>query len=108
MTDVLAASGLDRTETVRAMTAAWRGLLDGVRPSLLMTDFVLAGALAARGRIPVLQAGFGYGPPPDHLDRLPPLHAEEAVLDAVDRALEASGDPPLARLAEVFAGTRSR
>lgn len=111
LTDSLAQWGLMDEARVGAALAAWRALLDQVRPDLVVCDYAPLAALAARGRAKVMQTGTGYCLPPAHLDTLPRLHAlapprhtDANLLAAVNRALDGAGMAPLGRIGALFDG----
>jgi hypothetical protein len=60
----------------------WDGLIDTVRPRLIIADYSPMLALAAYDRVPLIAIGSGFAVPPCHLTRLPLLRSTgTAMLD---------------------------
>lgn len=112
MGDILARLGMDDAGIVAAMVETWRRLFDAIRPDLVVADFSPFLLLAARGRLPAVSVGTGFTTPPSHLDAFPPVIEgvqgldQGALLAAVNAGLAAAGDPPLARVTEIFGADR--
>ena len=112
MGDILARLGMAEPGIVTAMMRAWHGLLDQLRPDVVLGDFAPFLLTAARGRVPTVALGIGFSQPPAGLARfpqlmdLPPSSDQEATLDGVNAGLAAAGCAPLAGLPEVFAADR--
>jgi hypothetical protein len=113
-THILHNSGLGDPDELRAMLAAWRNLFDLVRPDLIVFDHSPTALLAARA-FPARRAlsGNGFLCPVDEYplrdlrpwlpgdpDRL--RQEEDRVLATVNQALATFGQPPLARLAQLY------
>jgi len=73
--DLLAACGYREIETLLPPVLAWDGLIEFVRPDVIVADFAPLLALSAHGRIPVLAVGDGFVLPPAHLPRMPALRS---------------------------------
>lgn len=112
MGDILAILGLGDVAAMRAMIAAWDGLLRAIDPDVVVAEFAPGLMLAARGRIRVLALGTGFSLPPPHLPRFasltgkPAVHDEARLLDGVNAALRANGRPPLDLLPQIFLADR--
>jgi UDP:flavonoid glycosyltransferase YjiC (YdhE family) len=111
LNDILASAGLSDMAVVHDLLAEWDNIFTRVQPQLLVADFAPIAALAARGRIPLLQVGNGYTLPPDDMNRFPPLHRlspprwkEEDTLQAVNDAARSQGRKELERLPQLFSG----
>ena len=111
LNDILSSAGLADTAAVHGLLAAWDDIFTRLQPQLVVADFAPIAALAARGRIPLMQVGNGYTLPPDAMRRFPPLHRkmppqwnEEATLAAVNQAAKSLGRTELARLPQLFSG----
>jgi UDP:flavonoid glycosyltransferase YjiC (YdhE family) len=111
LNDILSSAGLADTAAVRALLVAWDDIFTRLQPQLVVADFAPIAALAARGRIPLMQVGNGYTLPPDEMSRFPPLHRkappqwnEEATLAAVNHAAKSLGRTALERLPQLFSG----
>ena len=113
LNDILSSAGLADTTAVQTLLVAWDEIFSRFEPNLVVADFAPLAALAARGRIPLLQVGNGYTLPPEEMSRFPPLHRhappqwnEEATLSAVNEAAIRVGRPTLERLPQLFSGDR--
>lgn len=62
--DILADAGWDETATLRTLLGSWRTLYDLIAPDLIVADHAPTATLAARGRVPVVVVGLGFGQPP--------------------------------------------
>ena len=113
MGDILVRMGLDRPETLTSLMAAWDGIIDSVRPDVVIADYAPALLTAARGRMPTIAAGLGVDLVPAHLDRFPsltgqpPAYDEASLLAGVNDALAAAGRQPLDRLPQILAADRT-
>jgi UDP:flavonoid glycosyltransferase YjiC (YdhE family) len=112
---ILHNTGFGEWETLEAMTAAWRNLLDLVQPDVVVCEHAPMALLASHAsgrRHVVIGTGF-FSPPdiaplPDLRDWLPPMPAElyeseMAVLNRVNRVLTSAGKLPLPRLSSLYA-----
>lgn len=111
LNDILSSAGLADTSAVHGLLLAWEEIFSRFRPDLLVAEFAPVAALAARGRIPLVQVGNGYTLPPDDMSRFPPLHRlsppqwnEEDTLSAVNQAALSLGRSQLDRLPQLFSG----
>ncbi|CAN5272025.1 hypothetical protein BH11PSE10_BH11PSE10_18840 [soil metagenome] len=117
-TVVLAAGGWLNPLGLAGLVQAWRGLFDALKPDALVCDHAPTAMLAARGQgLPVLAVGNSFEMPPPGLN-FPPMaywdpaeHArcngqDELLLASANKALGMLGEPPLARLTELFDGVQ--
>jgi UDP:flavonoid glycosyltransferase YjiC (YdhE family) len=113
--DILHNTGFGDQETLEAITSAWRHLFVLVRPDVVICEHSPMALLASHVlgiRRVVVGTGF-FSPPdvsplPDLRDGLrPPTdvlnECEVAVLQRVNRVLEAAGKPALPRLSSLYA-----
>lgn len=106
--------GYGQPDALAAVLDAWKGLLQVVRPSLLVYNHSPAALLAARAaRVPVLLLGTGFEIPPKATplpsfrpwERTPDamLHgAERAWIAVANRVLASRGATPLQRVSDLF------
>ena len=112
MGDILTVLGLGDISAMRAMLRAWDGILQAVRPDIVLAEFAPGLMMAARGRVPLLALGTGFSLPPAHLPIFasltgkPAVHDEGRLVEGLNAALHANDRPPLARLPEIFASDR--
>jgi UDP:flavonoid glycosyltransferase YjiC (YdhE family) len=112
---LLARAGWLDAVALDGVLRAWDGLLDALRPDVLVCDFAPTGLLAATGR-PISVAALGNGfdlPPPtqplpvmswwEPVDNAAMASTEASVLAAVNAALARRGVAGYARLADLFA-----
>jgi UDP:flavonoid glycosyltransferase YjiC (YdhE family) len=111
LNDILSSAGLADASAVQRLLVAWDGIFERFRPHLVIADFAPLAALAARGRIPLVQVGNGYTLPPDGMMRFPPLHRmsapqwnEAETLSTVNAAARSLGRAQLDRLPQLFSG----
>jgi hypothetical protein len=71
--DILAASGFGDAEGLASVLRGWDGLLDTVRPSVVVTNHAPALSLAAYGVIPTVVTGTGFTVPPGNGPEFPTL-----------------------------------
>jgi hypothetical protein len=71
--DVLYEAGFYSADVLRPLVAAWDGMLELMRPDLIVADHAPSLLVAALGRIPVVQIGLGFTQPPADLDPMPSL-----------------------------------
>jgi UDP:flavonoid glycosyltransferase YjiC (YdhE family) len=109
--DTLADAGLADEKALRALVAAWRALIDLIKPDLVIADYAPAAALAARGRIPLALVGTGFTLPPDSMAAFPLLHPfapvrwpEPQLLAAVNAVTNEFALTPLQHLPQLFSG----
>ena len=79
--DMMAACGYARLHSLWPTVLGWDGLIDLVRPSVIVTDYAPILSLAAHGRVPVVAIGDGFVLPPTHLGRFPVLRDGEGMAD---------------------------
>lgn len=112
--ELLGDRGFADAARIRAVVEWWHHVLDLRRIDLLIADFAPLALVAARARgIPTIAAGQGYGLPPSHMPRFPPLlspdapclHDEAELLGNVNLAIAGIGMPPLGGLPEVYHAT---
>ena len=114
--DLLAdAASFDDSDTLASVAGAWRNLLRLLNPDLILFDHAPTVLLASRGldcRKIVFGPGFNCPPDVSPLPSLRPwanldprqLSATEApLLDCANRVLESWGEPPMQRLAQLYA-----
>ncbi|EDP66744.1 probable glycosyl transferase [alpha proteobacterium BAL199] len=113
--DVLRLIGYGHRSALAHRLTAWEGILDIVRPDVVMGDFSPTLNLAARGRVPRIVIGNGYTIPPAGRP-MPPIRpwqealepfsvAHEAeLLDAANAGLRARGSAPIEHLADALHG----
>jgi UDP-N-acetylglucosamine:LPS N-acetylglucosamine transferase len=113
--DVMRLIGYGNSEALRYRISAWRDLIEVVRPDVVVGDFSPTLNLAARGRVPRIGVGNGYTTPPAGRP-MPPIRPwqesledfsvnnERILLDAVNEALRAVGDPEIEFLVDVLHG----
>jgi rhamnosyltransferase subunit B len=71
--DIIAACGYQHVETLWPSVVGWDGLIDSLRPDVIIADYSPILALASFDRIPLIVVGSGFAVPPSHLPRLPLL-----------------------------------
>lgn len=113
--DVLRLIGYGQRGSLARRLTAWEGILETVRPDVVVGDFSPTLNLAARGRVPGVAVGNGYTIPPpgrpmppirpwqDSLERFS-LDHEAQLLDAANAALRARDAAPIDYLADAFSG----
>ena len=69
LNDILSSAGLADASAVQRLLVAWDAIFERFCPHLVIADFSPLAALAARGRIPLVQVGNGYTLPPDDMMR---------------------------------------
>ena len=87
--DILAAAGFRDVQALLPTVLGWDGLIDLVRPDVIVADYSPILSLAAYSRIPVLAIGDGFVLPPEHLPKLPVLRSAESEMPD-DRTLLAN------------------
>ena len=116
--DVLRLIGYGHRAALANRLTAWEGVLAVARPDVVVGDFSPTLNLAARGRVPSGVVGNGYTVPPPGRP-LPPIRPwqdalekfsldhEAQILDAINGARTARGDPAIEHLADAFGGDRT-
>lgn len=108
--DILGRMGFDSVERLESMVEAWQGILDQVRPDLIVCDHSPALCLTAAAAIPTVVVGNGFCVPPTRFAQFPkllpdkPLEYPEAQLLAVIQAIQRRRQRPVpATLPGLFA-----
>jgi rhamnosyltransferase subunit B len=108
--DVLGAHGYASADTLAPLVRAWDGILDAIRPALVVLDYAPTLGLAAAGRVPALDVGNAFCQPPRHLSAFPvlfpdrpPTFADADLLAAVQAVQRARAAPVPGTLPEVLA-----
>jgi hypothetical protein len=91
LADVLALQGWGFSAGLGALVQAWQGLLDAVRPALVVCDYCPTLSLTAYRTLPVIEVGNWFCMAPVDLPTFPPLLA---------------GQPPLLPQEEILAVTQ--
>ena len=92
--DVMAVCGYANPDHLWPTVLGWDGLLDALRPNVIVADYAPLLALAAHGRVPLVAVGDGFVLPPTHGATFPVLRegtrmaGEPAMLDHA-RAVQA-------------------
>jgi hypothetical protein len=88
--DILAVSGFADPGDLAAMLRAWDGLIDVVRPDVIVAEYAPFLVLAARGRLPTVLFGNGFVAPPADLPvyprlqpRVQPVMPQEKILAVI-------------------------
>jgi hypothetical protein len=108
--DVLVAAGFADPGKLAAMVAAWRGLLDLLRPDIIIADHSPALQVACYGSaVPLVAIGTPYTLPPLDYGQFPPLRADRApitseasVLQVALPVVKANGSGPPPNLPALF------
>jgi hypothetical protein len=112
--DILHNAGASDAAMLERLVAEWRVIFDEARPDVLVLDFSPIALVAAQGyATKSVLLGNGHACPPDvsplpdccpwrssYPDRL--LRTEHRVLEVLNQQLIAQGEPPLARVSELF------
>ena len=118
LADVLNLIGYGDERSFASRLDAWSGLLQVVRPDLVIGDFSPTMNIAARGRVPSVTIGNGYTMPPggramppirpwqDRLEDFSKRH-EAALLAVINKVLLLRGERPLPHLSDAFHGDQS-
>lgn len=111
--DVMAINGFGSEDHLFSMVSGWRGLIDLVRPALIVGTFCPLLTTAAYGRIPTVVFGAGYSTPPADADEFPrlrrdgmPLDDQGDLLATVRRVQDRCGAPVPHRLTDIYRGDR--
>ncbi|MCE9520921.1 MAG: hypothetical protein K8S25_00650 [Alphaproteobacteria bacterium] len=108
--DILSGIGFADPSKLSTMIAAWDGLLELIKPDLVVADHSPALLAALHGtNTPVISVGTPFTMPPLSLDRLPPLRADQApslpearLLLSLKAALEERGMRAPARMVDLL------
>ncbi len=108
--DVLTGVGFADQNKLGAVVDAWDTVLTLIKPDLVVADHAPALQVAMLGRSqPLVTVGTPFTMPPLHLERLPPIRADQSpalpearLHQAVKTVLATRGLQPPARLVDVF------
>ncbi len=111
--DILGVRGFANADDLEMMVRAWQGLLDVVRPKLIVCDHSPTLCLTAHGGpVPLVLLGNGFTMPPVETDRFAALLAnkepaipQERVLAVVQEVQRRRGRPAPATLPALLAGS---
>lgn len=73
--DMMAVCGYQREAALWPTVLGWDGMIDAVRPDVIVADYSPMLALAVYGRVPMVAIGDGFVLPPTHVERFPMLRA---------------------------------
>jgi len=111
--DILAVNGFADAEALSAMLRAWDGLIDVVRPDLVVAEYAPLLALAAHARVPTVLFGSGFTVPPADLPvyprlqpRVEPVATQNRILAVIQEAQRRRGKPAPETLPAVLACER--
>lgn len=76
--DIIATVGFDDVDRLHPMVEAWQGLIDTVRPALVIGDYAPTLSLAAYGWFPLILLGDGFTLPPPSLPKFPDFRTSGA------------------------------
>lgn len=109
--DLMLANGFGQTHELHALVRAWRGLIDLVKPDLIVGAYSPVLGVAAYGRVPLAIVGYGYTAPPADRPAFPlfrrnrtPYADQETLLARVRRVQDAVGGPLPDRLTDIYRG----
>jgi len=86
--DILAVQGYADPDGLLALVRGWEGLIDLVRPALVIADHSPTLCLAAYGTLPVVLFGIAFAVPPVHLPEFPRLMPDQPSAAPEGRLLE--------------------
>ncbi len=111
--DILAISGCGSIEPLFAMVSAWEGLIENIRPDVIIADYAPYISIAAKELAPVIQIGSSFALPPGHLNNFPVLQKskgsgfhEEQLLENVVAVQKKRGKPIPKSLPQATSGDR--
>ncbi|MSP88766.1 MAG: hypothetical protein EXQ92_08150 [Alphaproteobacteria bacterium] len=98
--DIIATIGFDDVDRLLPMVEAWQGLIDTVRPKIVVGDYAPTLALATHGWFPLVLLGDGFTLPPPSLPKFPDFRSTgprvpEAQLLAVVHETQRRRNRPL-------------
>ncbi len=109
--DLMLANGFGQTHELNALVRGWRGLIDEIKPDLIVGAYAPVLGMAAYGRVPLALIGYGYTLPPADQETFPLFRAEgrpyadqAALLARVQRVQESLGAPLPERLTDIQRG----
>ena len=85
--DILAVTGFSNADELMAMLRAWDGLLNYVRPDVVVAEYAPLLVLATRGRIPTIFFGTGFTVPPANVPQYPALQPKIEPIMPAERIL---------------------
>jgi UDP:flavonoid glycosyltransferase YjiC (YdhE family) len=104
-TSTLWTCGFDDPDKLEMEAGIWDGILDVVRPDVVIADTSPALHLACRDRIPLVLIGSGFSVPPAHLEDFPVVFPQgkafkssQEVLSVVEEVIARRGDRSVATL----------
>lgn len=107
--DILAWCGFASVDGLAPVVQAWMGILDLVRPDLVLADHAPSLCLATRGRVATVLVGAGFWLPPATLGEFPalmpgqpPVVPEAELLEVVRQVQERRGAPAPQTLPGLF------
>lgn len=116
LAEILIGNGYLRADTLDALVAGWRSLMNLTRPDVIVADYAPTATLAARILgIPVATVGLGFYLPPEATP-IPPFriwepitpgrvaYADRTVRETVNQVLRDQGARPVTHLAEILRG----
>ncbi len=108
--DILHEAGFHAPETLGGLVGAWDGLIDAIRPDLVVCDHAPSLLVASHQRLPAVQLGLGFSQPPSDLSPWPAFGPGEGgsrfepdVLATVNEILRARGVKLLDTLGGLYA-----
>ncbi len=113
--DVLNLIGYGQSAAMAVRMEAWQGLIDTIKPDLVLTDFAPTLNVVARGQVPVISVGNGYTTPPEGR-ALPPIRPwqkrleafsvthEKTILNHLNENLARLGRDPIKHFGDAFHG----
>jgi len=109
--DLMLANGFGQTHELNALVRAWRGIIDQVKPDLIVGAYCPVLGVAAYGRVPLALIGYGYTLPPADQARFPLFRGkrdayadQDEMLTRVRRVQGALGAPLPERLTDIHRG----
>lgn len=90
--DLMACNGFGAADHLRSIQQAWRGLIDVLRPDLVVSRYAPHLTLAAYGRIPTVVFGSAYSTPPANGEVFPRFRSDIAPFADQGRMLETVRD----------------
>lgn len=111
--DILARRGYLEQGRLRAMVGAWQGVVDALRPDLIVADHSPTLCLSVAGVVPVVHIGSGFTVPPVDQDTFPPFRSavtdyaqQDTVLKSIQAVQRVFRRPVPERITDLFAGAQ--
>lgn len=111
--DLMACNGFSSLEQLASMVRAWEGLIDLVRPQVIVGAYCPVLGLAAYDRVPLILTGYAYTlPPADEATfpvfnpSIPPYSDQAKLFDLVKQVQELRGERAPERLTDIHRGDR--